>query len=158
MQRLTFNLKCGKNGSGYLQICSKAALPLSASAVLPLFEVVLTSSATTMFNTTLEPGRVCMPTCLCQCFSTYTILTAKKQFSTSKDTLEETWLPAEQGIEVPTLYLKSQNYWKMQYNNFSGHLQNLTYTMYCLITTCLRSPSQKGKQNFRNYGKLKNQV
>lgn len=46
-----FNPASGRNGSGYLQICSKAALPLS---VLPLFELVLTS----MVNTTLEPGRV----------------------------------------------------------------------------------------------------
>lgn len=43
----------------------------------------------------------------------------------------------------------------MQYNNFSGYLQNLKYTLYCLTTTCLRSPLQKEKQSLWKYNKLK---
>lgn len=135
-------------------VCSKPALPLPALAVMPLLELVLTS-ITPPWSTWPWNQEVWVCPRLCRCFSSYIILTTKRQFSTTRDTLEEMWLPAEEGNEVPTLYLKSQNYWKMQYNNFSGHLQNLTHTLCCVITTCLRSPSQKGKQNFRNYSKLK---
>lgn len=53
------------------------------------------------------------------------------------------------------MFLKIKALLKMQHSNFAGYLQNLKYTLSCLILIGLGSPLQQGKQSLRKNRKLK---